>query len=165
MWEKWGWPHWKNKNKRKVTKLNDYSWKSIENVYISLFYLALLISSRQLPATHGNNLLLLSHQIQQWLKQTSLTIFHAYTKMIFQARTRMQVCIGYNAGTFIKNADSLFNAVSHKTKIHLAVMTEEYLETTFLNLQNGNVVGRCSRFAWNTAHSICKERSTRKDKN
>ena len=35
----------------------------------------------------------------------------------------------------IKNSDSLLNAVNHKTKIHLAVMTEEYIRTTLLNQQ------------------------------
>ena len=35
----------------------------------------------------------------------------------------------------IKNSDSLFNAVNYKTKIHLAVMTEEYIRTTLLNQQ------------------------------
>ena len=44
-------------------------------------------------------------------------------------------CVGYNADTIIKNSDSLFDAVSHKSKIHLVAITEKYLRVTFLDLQ------------------------------
>lgn len=41
----------------------------------------------------------------------------------------------FNANAIIKNSDSLFNAASHKTKIHLTVITEEYTRATLFNAQ------------------------------